>query len=68
VNTDDPGFFSTDLTRELRLVSEHHGFDEAALAAAQARAIDASYAPAEVKARVRTELDTWSEGGKSTSR
>ena len=27
VNTDDPGYFSTDLTRELRLVTEHHGFD-----------------------------------------
>jgi adenosine deaminase len=59
VNTDDPGYFSTDLTRELRLVSEHHGFDEAALAAAQRRAVDASYAPDELKTRVHAELDAW---------
>jgi adenosine deaminase len=65
VNTDDPGFFSTDLTRELRLVSVHHGFDEAALAAAQRRAIDASYAPHDLKTAVRAELDAWAEGGKS---
>ena len=59
VNTDDPGYFSTDLTRELRLVSEHHGFDEPALAAAQRRALDASFAPADVKVRVHAELDEW---------
>jgi adenosine deaminase len=60
VNTDDPGYFSTDLTRELRLVNEHHGFDEGALAAAQRRAIDASFAPAELQASVHAELDAWS--------
>ncbi|MBV9952376.1 MAG: adenosine deaminase [Acidimicrobiia bacterium] len=65
VNTDDPGLFSSDLSRELRLVSEHHDFDEAALAAAQARAIDASYASDALKARVHTEIDAWLEGGNS---
>jgi aminodeoxyfutalosine deaminase len=59
VNTDDPGFFSTTLNRELELVSEHHGFDEPALAAAQRRAIDASFAPPALKQRFHTELDTW---------
>ncbi len=67
VNTDDPGFFSTDLNRELRLVSEHHGFDEAALADVQRRALEASFAPDDLKASVRAELDAWeaASGGPS---
>ena len=59
VNTDDPGYFSTTLDRELELVSEHHGFDEAALVAAQRRALDASFASKELKESVHAELDTW---------
>jgi aminodeoxyfutalosine deaminase len=63
VNTDDPGYFSTTLQRELELVSEHHGFDEAGLAAAQRRALDASFAPADLKRRVHAELDAWLAAG-----
>lgn len=63
INTDDPGYFSTTLERELTLVSEHHGFDEAALAAAQRRAVDASFAPAALKAAVHAELDAWLAAG-----
>jgi aminodeoxyfutalosine deaminase len=63
VNTDDPGFFSTTLERELALVSEHHGFDEAALAAAQRRALDASFAPPALKRQVHAELDAWLAAG-----
>lgn len=63
VNTDDPGYFSTTLERELTLVSEHHGFDEAALVAAQRRALDASFAAADLKRRVHAELDAWVVAG-----
>jgi aminodeoxyfutalosine deaminase len=59
INSDDPAYFSTTLTRELELVATHHGFDEAALVAAQRRAIDASFAPAELRASVHAELDDW---------
>lgn len=63
VNTDDPGYFSTTLHRELELVSEHHGFDEAGLVAAQRRAVDASFASADVKREVHAALDAWVAAG-----
>jgi aminodeoxyfutalosine deaminase len=59
VNTDDPGYFSTTLERELALVTEHHGVDAGGLAALQRRAMAASFAPPELRAAFESELDAW---------
>jgi aminodeoxyfutalosine deaminase len=59
VNTDDPGYFSTTLERELALVTQHHGVDAGGLAALQRRAMSASFAPPELRAAFESELDAW---------
>jgi aminodeoxyfutalosine deaminase len=59
VNSDDPPFFSTTLTDELGHAARLLGLDASGLVALQRRAIDASFAPAEVRTRVHAELDTW---------
>ncbi|MBT8216206.1 MAG: adenosine deaminase, partial [Acidimicrobiia bacterium] len=56
LNTDDPAYFGTDLSRELELARRVHGLGLDQLAALQRTAIDASFAPAEVKRDVRDEL------------
>ncbi len=57
INTDDPGWFATDLNTELQIASDHLGIDEAAHVAMQLDALDASFAPAIVKQSIRDELD-----------
>ncbi|MGH9193837.1 MAG: adenosine deaminase [Acidimicrobiales bacterium] len=59
VNTDDPGYFSTTLERELALVAEHHGVGTGGLAALQRRALAASFAPPEVRGPFETEIGAW---------
>jgi adenosine deaminase len=59
VNTDDPGYFSTTLERELALVTRHHGVDAGGLAALQRRAMSASFAPPELRAAFEDELNAW---------
>jgi adenosine deaminase len=59
VNTDDPGYFSTTLERELALVVEHHGVDARGLAALQRRAMAASFAPPEVRTAFEADLAAW---------
>ena len=59
VNTDDPGYFSTTLGRELGLVVEHHGVRAGGLAALQRRAMAASFAPPEVRTSFEVELGAW---------
>ena len=59
VNTDDPGYFSTTLERELGLVAEHHGVGAGGLAALQRRAIAASFAPPELRTSFEAELSAW---------
>ena len=59
VNSDDPGYFSTTLERELALVAEHHGVGAGGLAALQRRAMGASFAPSDVRTRFEAELGTW---------
>jgi aminodeoxyfutalosine deaminase len=59
VNTDDPAYFRTTLVDELRLVRDVHQVDLDGLARLQTRALDASFAPAEVKRLVRRELEAW---------
>jgi aminodeoxyfutalosine deaminase len=59
VNTDDPGYFSTTLERELALVVEHHGVGASGLAALQRRAMAASFAPPDVRTSFESALTAW---------
>jgi len=56
LNTDDPAYFGTDLTRELQLAHDVHGLSVADLQEMQRTAIRSSFAPAEVKESVLAEL------------
>jgi aminodeoxyfutalosine deaminase len=56
INTDDPGYFATDLSTELHLIHCHHHIDRQGLREAQRRALAHSYAPDEVRRRVSAEI------------
>lgn len=56
VNTDDPGWFATDLESELRIATDHLGIDHATHVEMQLDAIAASFAPDRVKHAFQTEL------------
>jgi aminodeoxyfutalosine deaminase len=56
VNTDDPAFFGVTLTEELTLLHEVGGVGVDHLARLQRTALDASYAPDDVRRRVMVEL------------
>lgn len=56
INTDDPGWFATDLVTELEIASSVFGVSQAEHIAMQLDAVDASFATDEVKARIRAEL------------
>ena len=57
LNTDDPGWFDTDLNTELAIASEHLGVSLDDHVAMQRDAVAASFASAEVKASITAELD-----------
>jgi aminodeoxyfutalosine deaminase len=59
VNSDDPPFFATTLTDELTHAVRLLDLDELRLAGLQRRAIDASFAPAPVRAEMHAALDSW---------
>ncbi|MFT5224014.1 MAG: aminodeoxyfutalosine deaminase [Glaciecola sp.] len=59
VNSDDPPFFSTTLTNELRFAQRTLDLDDAGMAALQIRALAASFAPAEVQRAVLEQLTRW---------
>jgi len=63
INSDDPPFFSTSLTRELAHAVRLLELDEVRLAALQRRAIDASFAPASLRVDVHAALDRWVHAG-----
>jgi aminodeoxyfutalosine deaminase len=63
VNSDDPPFFSTTLTEELGHAVRLLELDEARLAALQRRAVDASYAPTELRAEMHAAIDRWLRTG-----
>jgi adenosine deaminase len=56
LNTDDPAYFSTTLTRELELAHEIHNLSLPELTEMQQTAIEVSFASAAVKQRIRAEL------------
>lgn len=57
VNTDDPGWFATDLTNELVVASEHLAVTPAEHVAMQRAAVDASFMPDALRSELRAELD-----------
>jgi adenosine deaminase len=56
VNTDDPAFFGTNLTREYLRLHETFGYGAAELAGLSLAALHQSFLPAEPKAAMETEL------------
>lgn len=62
LNTDDPGWFDTDLNTELSIASEHLGVSLADHVAMQRDAVAASFASDAVKASINAELDEFELG------
>lgn len=60
INTDDPGWFATDLVTELRIASDLLGVDPATHIELQRDAVKASAAGDTTKAALRAELDAYS--------
>ena len=59
INTDDPAYFYTTLTKELTIAASHHGFTLDELADLQNTAIDSSFADPETVGAFRRELEAW---------
>ncbi len=57
INSDDPPMFGTTLNREYEIAADLLDLDEAGVAELARAAVDASYAPDEVKTRIRAEID-----------
>jgi aminodeoxyfutalosine deaminase len=58
INTDDPGWFDTDLITELEIASDL-GVDHDAHLGMQRAALAASFAPASVRRTIAEELDAY---------
>ena len=56
INSDDPPMFGTDLNREYAIAADLLDLDEAGLRALATTAVDASFAPEDVKTRLRGEI------------
>lgn len=59
LNTDDPGWFATDLVAELAIASDHMGVSRSDHLAMQKDAVDASSAPPEIKRTIAAELEAF---------
>ncbi|MDP3893965.1 adenosine deaminase [Nocardioides sp.] len=59
INSDDPPMFGTTLNREYEIAADLLGLDAAGVAALATAAIDASFAPDDVRARVRAEIEEY---------
>jgi adenosine deaminase len=59
LNTDDPSLLGTTLPREYALCQQHFGWSDAVLRDLAATSIDACFADAATKARLRRELVAW---------
>jgi aminodeoxyfutalosine deaminase len=57
INSDDPPMFGTTLNREYEIAADLLDLDEAGVADLARAAVDASFAPEDVKARVSREID-----------
>ena len=57
LGTDNPAFYRTSLSNEYQLAALHHGLSADQLVALARRAIDASFAPAGERVRMRRAFD-----------
>jgi len=62
INSDDPPMFETSLNREYEIAAELLDLDATGVAALSVAAVDASFAPDEVKARLRAEIAAYTAG------
>ncbi|KGN34529.1 adenosine deaminase [Knoellia sinensis KCTC 19936] len=62
VNSDDPPMFGTTLNREYEIAADLLELDEQGLRDLATTALDVSYAPEDVKARVRAEISGYAAG------
>jgi adenosine deaminase len=67
LSTDIPASTGTTLTGEYRLLRDHLGFDDDALARIATNAVDASFAPQDTKTSLRQDIAAWCAGSKHTS-
>lgn len=61
INSDDPPMFATTLNREYEIAADLLGVDATGVADLARAAVDLSYAPDDLKARLRGEIDTYTE-------
>jgi adenosine deaminase len=59
INTDDPALLGTNLEREYAICADQFGWDDDVLRAIARTSIDASFADAALKARLREQLAHW---------
>ena len=59
VNSDDPPMFGTTLNREYEIAADLLGLDRAGVADLARAAVDASFAPDEVRAKLHAEIDEY---------
>jgi adenosine deaminase len=59
VNTDDPGFFDCDLVGEYAIAGRLLGLDRAGYARLARNGVESSFAPEDVRAQLRSEVDDW---------
>lgn len=64
LNTDIPSVVGVSLTQEYTRVREAFGYDDATMAELARAGVDASFAPAPIKARVRSQIDNWLADGR----
>jgi len=59
INTDDPALFHSSLAGEYEVLQERFGLEEDAIRRISRAAVEASWAPAETKARLTGSLNAW---------
>ena len=59
VNTDDPGFFGCDLTGEYAIAGRLLGLDRQGYAQLARNSVESAFAPEELKAELRREIEDW---------
>jgi aminodeoxyfutalosine deaminase len=59
INSDDPPMFGTTLNREYQIAASLLDLDEAGIVSLAKAAVDASFAPGDLKQRLRGEIDAY---------
>jgi aminodeoxyfutalosine deaminase len=64
INSDDPPMFGTTLNREYEIAADLLGLDESGVVDLALAGVDASFAPDDVKSRVRAEIAAYAGGAR----